>query len=193
MNSPPGAQEFFDKTTKILLALNPDPSRVTVALAAMASDPDIQQLVPFYSSIIYKHVSRKKGRSLGRLDVLLDAITALLCNQNAQLDASLPQLMPAVFTCVVAKELSPGSSSVDQDCATALFQDSLPMGVREGIATGDFNTLADVLVTVAPQPPPGALSVKERLFYALPPWQGGSWSLRRKAAAVVALLVRLGL
>jgi transcription initiation factor TFIID subunit 6 len=75
------------------------------ALASMARDVGLQELVPFFcryiSSQIYQHMNNVEHcRTLIRLT------RSLLLNPHLHLELQLHQLLPALITCVVAKNLS---------------------------------------------------------------------------------------
>ena len=72
---------------------------------ALRSDMGLQDLVPYYSRFIYQQV-KANTKSLPMLNVLVSAAGALIANKELHLQFHVQQLLPAIFTCIVAARLS---------------------------------------------------------------------------------------
>jgi len=72
--------------------------------ASLASDPGLQQLVPYLRSYITEKVAESL-KDLSMLSVLLKATRCLLSNNHIGFEQYLDKLMPAVLTCLVAQRL----------------------------------------------------------------------------------------
>lgn len=82
-------------------------SLLTGALSSVASDPGLHPLVPYFCAFIADGVKQHLG-SLLVLHRLLLLTRALLVNPGLHLGPYLQQLLPAVVTCVVTKNLGEG-------------------------------------------------------------------------------------
>ena len=71
---------------------------------SLAADPGLDQAMPYLVAQIAAEVKGKLS-SLPHLSRLLLAAHALALNQSNNLGAYLPQLMPAIMTCLLAAKL----------------------------------------------------------------------------------------
>ena len=74
--------------------------------AALAADEGLEQLLPYLVSLIANEVPASL-RNSPKLCLLLRAAHALVLNLSNNLEVYLHQLLPAVMTCLVAKQLGP--------------------------------------------------------------------------------------
>ena len=100
---PKEMQHFFSRTTGLMLA--GDRHALPAVLEALRSDMGLQDLVPYYSRFIYQQV-KANTKSLPMLKVLVSAAGALIANKELHLQFHVQQLLPAIFTCIVAARLS---------------------------------------------------------------------------------------
>jgi transcription initiation factor TFIID subunit 6 len=96
-------QHFYYRTTGLILAC--DNATLPIILETLRSDMGLQELVPYYSKFVYSQI-RANTRSLPILRALIGTLSALLTNKSLRMEFHLQQLLPAVFTCIVAARLS---------------------------------------------------------------------------------------
>ena len=65
------------------------------------NDAGLQELIPYFSRFFYQQIKANHNR-LHLLAVIIASIDLLLENENVSLDFYLQQLLPAIFSCVVA-------------------------------------------------------------------------------------------
>ena len=98
-------QQFYMRVTGVLLAAESGDRPLRAVLSALREDSGLQDLVPYLSKFVYHHV-KANMRSLPLLRTLMSAVQALLSNPGISVDFHLQQMLPAVFTCIVAARLS---------------------------------------------------------------------------------------
>lgn len=97
-------QTLYSRITGIILA-SESTAGLSAALQVLRTDTGIQELVPFFSKFFYQQIKLNTKR-LSLLLNVIKAIKSLLSNSSISLEFHLQQLLPAVFTCVVAAKLS---------------------------------------------------------------------------------------
>lgn len=97
-------QTLYSRITGIILA-SESTAGLSAALQVLRTDTGIQELVPFFSKFFYQQIKLNSKR-LSLLLNVIKAIKSLLSNSSISLEFHLQQLLPAVFTCVVAAKLS---------------------------------------------------------------------------------------
>ena len=96
--------------------MNTNEERKSEALACLSTDPGLHVLLPRFSSFISQGVRMNVvHRSLAILIYLMRMLSALINNPTISLEKYLHELVPAVFTCIVNKQL------VDQHWALRSF------------------------------------------------------------------------
>lgn len=75
----------------------------------LAADPGLEQSVPYLVAHIASEVASSK-HSLVKLSRLLHAAHALILNRTNNLGAYLPQLLPALLTCLLSAKLGTPSA-----------------------------------------------------------------------------------
>ena len=96
--------------------MNTNEERKSEALACLSTDPGLHVLLPRFSSFIAQGVRLNVvHRSLAILIYLMRMLSALINNPTISLEKYLHELVPAVFTCIVNKQL------VDQHWALRSF------------------------------------------------------------------------
>jgi transcription initiation factor TFIID subunit 6 len=95
------------------------------ALAKVAQDAGLQELVPFFVRYLSKHLYKSLGNP-GHCRTLIRLTRSLLLNSHLHLELHLHQLLPALMTCVVAKKLAHQRAdnhwALRQEAATTLLQ-----------------------------------------------------------------------
>ena len=119
---PKEMQHFFSRTTVLILA--GDHTTLPTVLLALQKNVGIQDLVPYYSRFIYQQIKANANtKSLSMLKVLVSAATALISNEALHVEFHIQQMLPAIFTCIVAARLCTNPSDnhwVVRDTAAAL-------------------------------------------------------------------------
>ena len=110
---------FYARVISILLS--EDQSALPVVYSALGSDPGLQILLPHLSRFIYQQV--KARTSVRLLMALMRSLRALVLNAHLQVQFHIQQLLPAVFTCIVASKRSPGA--LDDHWALRLYSAEL--------------------------------------------------------------------
>ncbi|KAK9812628.1 hypothetical protein WJX72_000897 [[Myrmecia] bisecta] len=79
-------------------------------LASLASDPGLHPLAPYFTQLIAEEVAKcvKQKSPTTSLLLLLKATRSLLVNEHIHIEPYLHQLMPAILTCLVARNLGAG-------------------------------------------------------------------------------------
>ncbi|RKO95043.1 hypothetical protein CAUPRSCDRAFT_4324, partial [Caulochytrium protostelioides] len=95
-------QLYFEKITTSFLS--PDGTLTDSAAKALASDPGLQPLVPYFLSFITARTAASL-RDLPTLWRLFRMLRCLLANSNVFLQSSLHAILPTVLTGVVARRL----------------------------------------------------------------------------------------
>jgi transcription initiation factor TFIID subunit 6 len=95
------------------------------ALAKVAQDAGLQELVPFFVRYLSKHLYESLGNP-AHCRTLIRLTRSLLLNSHLHLELHLHQMLPALMTCVVAKKLARTRSdnhwALRQEAATTLLQ-----------------------------------------------------------------------
>eukprot|EP00597_Dinobryon_sp_UTEXLB2267_P006454 CAMPEP_0170059042 /NCGR_PEP_ID=MMETSP0019_2-20121128/1453_1 /TAXON_ID=98059 /ORGANISM="Dinobryon sp., Strain UTEXLB2267" /LENGTH=413 /DNA_ID=CAMNT_0010264163 /DNA_START=108 /DNA_END=1349 /DNA_ORIENTATION=+ len=105
---PKEMQQLCARITGIVLAVDEASSHSPALLAVynvFASDAGLQPLVPYFSRFFYSQI-KANCRRLPLLKTIIRCIGSLLRNGDVSLGFHLQQLLPAVFTCIVAARLS---------------------------------------------------------------------------------------
>ena len=106
---PKEMQHFFSRTTVLMLA--GDHTALPTVLHALQTDVGIQDLVPYYSRFIYQQIKANANtKSLAMLKILVSAATALVANDALHIEFHIQQMLPAIFTCIVAARLCTNTS-----------------------------------------------------------------------------------
>jgi transcription initiation factor TFIID subunit 6 len=101
---PKEMQHFFSRTTVLILA--GDHTTLPTVLLALQKDVGIQDLVPYYSRFIYQQIKANANtKSLSMLKILVSAATALISNEALHVEFHIQQMLPAIFTCIVAARI----------------------------------------------------------------------------------------
>jgi transcription initiation factor TFIID subunit 6 len=127
LSLPKEMQHFFSRTTGLMLAS--DGAALPAVLHALRSDVGIQDLVPYYSRFIYQQV-KANTKSLPMLKVLVSAAAALIANNSLHMEFHVQQLLPAIFTCIVAARLS-SSPSENHWAVRSLAADVIAQSCRK--------------------------------------------------------------
>lgn len=108
---------YFKKVTGAVLALTSDLDEVSPddklppttkaffsVTRSLSSDIGLYQLVPYFTRFISENVGENL-RNVVRLKAIMRMTKALLINPDLTVEPYLHQLMPALLTCIVAKQL----------------------------------------------------------------------------------------
>jgi transcription initiation factor TFIID subunit 6 len=95
-------QEFYEKLTDSIL--NGEHIAHQAALSAMASDPGLHQLMPYFCQFVSKQVADNL-QNLNLLTRIMNMVHCILVNPNIHVDHYLHNIIPAVLTCLVGKRL----------------------------------------------------------------------------------------
>lgn len=91
-----------------------------IVLQSLARDTGLQELVPFLVRYIQAEIHRRIG-NVEHCRTLVRAATAMLRNPHLHLELHMHALVPALFSCVVAKRLPGNHWALRRDAAMALF------------------------------------------------------------------------
>lgn len=91
-----------------------------IVLQSLARDTGLQELVPFLVRYIQAEIHRRIG-NVEHCRTLVRAATAMLCNPHLHLELHMHELLPALFSCVVAKKLPGNHWALRRDAAMALL------------------------------------------------------------------------
>ena len=97
--------QFYYRVTGILSSSEIGDRSLRAVLMALGRDNGLQELLPHLSLYFQKEV-KASTRSLRRLKTLVAGIEALWSNPHLHVEFHLQQMLPAVFTCIVASKLS---------------------------------------------------------------------------------------
>ncbi|DAZ97466.1 TPA: hypothetical protein N0F65_009949 [Lagenidium giganteum] len=95
-------QLYYTKVTEAIKSEDHELERA--AFTSLANDPGIHQLLPYFSRFIYEEV-KHSDRDLARLFSLMRMCRCLLSNHHLRVELYLHQLLPAILTCVLGKQL----------------------------------------------------------------------------------------
>ncbi|RWR93612.1 TATA box binding protein associated factor TAF [Cinnamomum micranthum f. kanehirae] len=96
-------QLYFDKITELIVSQS-DSVIFKEALVSLATDSGLHPLVPYFTFFIADEVTRSLN-DLPLLFALMRVVRSLLQNPHIHIEPYLHQLMPPIFTCLVAKKL----------------------------------------------------------------------------------------
>eukprot|EP01127_Copromyxa_protea_P020825 TRINITY_DN7007_c0_g1_i1.p1 TRINITY_DN7007_c0_g1~~TRINITY_DN7007_c0_g1_i1.p1 ORF type:complete len:502 (-),score=82.94 TRINITY_DN7007_c0_g1_i1:107-1459(-) len=122
----PEMELYFKKVTGAVLAVKVDLDEVTpqsdkltpatkaffAVTRSLSADLGLYQIVPYFARFISENVG-KSLRNVVRLKALMRMTKALLNNPNLAVELYLHQLMPAILTCIVGKQLCEDSLKDD--------------------------------------------------------------------------------
>lgn len=91
-----------------------------IVLQSLARDTGLQELVPFLVRYIQAEIHRRIG-NVEHCRTLVRAATAMLRNPHLHLELHMHELVPALFSCVVAKRLPGNHWALRRDAAMALL------------------------------------------------------------------------
>lgn len=95
-------QLYYTKVTEAVKSEDYELHRA--AFASLTNDPGVHQLLPYLSKFIYEEV-KHSNRELSLLYSLMRMCRCLLMNQHLRIELYLHQLLPAILTCVLGKQL----------------------------------------------------------------------------------------
>jgi len=95
-------QLYFEKITQAVKGSSE--KVVKAALNSLATDPGIQQLLPYFTQFISDEVTQNL-HNLSFLKNLMRMVRALLYGNNLHIEPYLHQLMPPILTCLVGRRL----------------------------------------------------------------------------------------
>lgn len=95
-------QLYYEKITKAVKGTSEKVA--TAALNSLATDPGIQQLLPYFTQFISDEVTHNL-HNLAYLKNLMRMVRALLQSNNLHIEPYLHQLMPPILTCLVGRRL----------------------------------------------------------------------------------------
>lgn len=104
MSLPKEMQQLYQRITGILIASD-NTQALDAVFKVFRTDAGLQELVPYFSRFFYQQIKTNPKR-LALLSVIIKSIHELLENPNVSLDFHLNQLLPVIFTCVLAPKLS---------------------------------------------------------------------------------------
>jgi transcription initiation factor TFIID subunit 6 len=107
---PKEMQHFYSRLTTLLSACEDSNASLPAVFDVLRSDAGIQDLVPYFSRFIYRKIKTNTTKSLTLMRVLVNAIWSLTLNPRLRMEFHLQQLLPAIFTCIVANKLSSSPS-----------------------------------------------------------------------------------
>lgn len=96
-------QLYYTKVTEAIK--NPSGLELQRAtFASLANDPGISQLLPYFARFVYEEV-KHSNNDLQLLFSLMRVCRCLLANPSLRIELYLHQLLPAIMTCVLSKQL----------------------------------------------------------------------------------------
>eukprot|EP01039_Chlorochromonas_danica_P000873 gene873-953_t len=101
---PKDLQLLYARITGILLS-GDDLKAVQSVCRVLEKDEGLQDLLPYFSRFFYAQI-KQHMKKLTTTRVMIRAIQALHSNSHINLETHLQQLLPAIFTCIVASKLS---------------------------------------------------------------------------------------
>jgi transcription initiation factor TFIID subunit 6 len=96
--------QFYYRVTGILSSADSGDRSLRAVLVALGSDNGLQELLPHFSLYIQKEI-KANTKSLRKLKSLISAVEAIWSNPYLHVEFHLQQMLPAVFTCIVASKL----------------------------------------------------------------------------------------
>ena len=95
-------------------------SQQEIVLQSLARDTGLQELVPFLVRYVQAEIHRRIA-NVEHCRTLVRAATAMLRNPHLHLELHMHELLPALFSCVVAKRLPGNHWALRRDAAMALM------------------------------------------------------------------------
>lgn len=102
--------QLYYRVTGILMTSDLESPGLRQVLTVLREDKGLQELLPYFSQFIQREV-KANSKSLNILRILMLATDALWNNPNVHVQYHLQQMLPAVFTCVVASKLCQPSTA----------------------------------------------------------------------------------
>ncbi|EKX47505.1 transcription initiation factor TFIID, subunit TAF6 [Guillardia theta CCMP2712] len=99
-------QLYYENVTSAVI--QGSPHILSAALSSLRKDPGLQALLPYFAQFITDEVKRSL-KDLPILNALLSMTLAILSNAQLHVEPRLHELMPAVMTCMVGKQLCKSS------------------------------------------------------------------------------------
>lgn len=96
--------QFYYRVTNILSTAETGDRSLRAVLIALGNDNGLQELLPHFSLYIQKEI-KANTKSLRKLKSLISAVEAIWSNPFLHVEFHLQQMLPAVFTCIVASRL----------------------------------------------------------------------------------------
>ncbi|KAK9844558.1 hypothetical protein WJX74_004035 [Apatococcus lobatus] len=78
--------------------------KLQAVLASLASDAGLHPVAPYFSQLLAEEVAGSL-KDVAKLHLLLEAMSSLLRNPHLSMEPYIQQLMPAIMTCIVRKQL----------------------------------------------------------------------------------------
>jgi hypothetical protein len=100
---PQEMQHFYSRITGAILTN--DCSTLPAVYHALQTDAGLQELLPYISRFIYKQI-KANTKSLPLLLGLIKSLRSLLYNRYLRVEFHIQQILPAIFTCIIAGRLS---------------------------------------------------------------------------------------
>eukprot|EP00128_Syssomonas_multiformis_P004019 Colp12_sorted_trinity150504_noHs@4008 len=100
-------QLYYDKITQAMLLQ--DEKVQGAALSSLSTDPGLHQLLPYFSQFVADKVA-ENIKNLPVLQSCMLMVQALLKNPSVYVEPYMHQMLPAVLTCIVGKQLCARSS-----------------------------------------------------------------------------------
>ncbi|OQR84460.1 transcription initiation factor TFIID subunit 6 [Achlya hypogyna] len=95
-------QLYYTKVTEAIKS--DDFARQQAAYTSLTNDPGLHQLMPYFSRFIYEEV-KHSNHNLALLSSVLRMARALLLNAGLRIELYLHQMIPAILTCILNKDL----------------------------------------------------------------------------------------
>ncbi len=101
--------QFYYRVTGILSSAEMGDRSLRAVLLSLGRENGLQELLPHLSLYFQKEV-KSSTRSLRRLRTLVAGVEAVWANPQLHVEFHLQQMLPAVFTCIVASKLGSSAS-----------------------------------------------------------------------------------
>lgn len=135
-------QLYYKEITEA--CVGPDEGRRSEALQSLASDPGLHQMLPRFSTFISEGVKiNVVQNNLALLIYLMRMVKSLMDNQTLYLEKYLHELVPAVCTCIVSKQLCM-RPDVDNHWALRDFAARLMAQICKNFSTNTNNIQARI-------------------------------------------------
>lgn len=100
---PQEMQHFYSRITGAILTN--DSSTLPAVYHSLQNDAGLQELLPYMSRFIYQQI-KVNTKSLPLLLGLIKSLRSILYNRYLRAEFHIQQILPAIFTCIVAARLS---------------------------------------------------------------------------------------